>query len=263
MNNVDLRQGMPWGAGLADIAAVSDKGDNAIRVYRVADEGRALELLGSQPLGEALDVDGICLYRRAADGELYAFVTDMAGPLEQWRLRPDGAGGVAFERVRAWSTGHAMEACVVDDEADRLFVSAEEHGVLVFDADPAAPTDEPLLLDAVGPGGNLSLDVEGLALYREAAGDGYLVVSSQGSDDFVVYDRQPPHALRGRFRVVHQDEDAVTHTDGIEVTSAPLGAPFERGLFVAQDDVNHDGNQNFKLVPWSSVADAVGLDPER
>jgi hypothetical protein len=48
--------------------------------------------------------------------------------------------------------------------------------------------------------------------------------------------------------------DGTSSTDGIDVMSAPLGAGFPNGLFVAQDGDNDTGNQNFKLVPWESVA---------
>ena len=50
--------------------------------------------------------------------------------------------------------------------------------------------------------------------------------------------------------------DGTSSTDGIDVMSAPLGAGFPNGLFVAQDGDNDSGNQNFKLVPWDVVAGA-------
>ena len=64
---------------------------------------------------------------------------------------------------------------------------------------------------------------------------------------------------RGRFKIVSAGIDGVTHTDGIDVTSAPLGPQYSTGLFVAQDDRNDAGNQNFKLVPWSVIAQALKL----
>jgi myo-inositol-hexaphosphate 3-phosphohydrolase len=38
-----------------------------------------------------------------------------------------------------------------------------------------------------------------------------------------------------------------------------LGVEFEAGLFVAQDHLNDEGNQNFKLVPWDLIARALDL----
>jgi myo-inositol-hexaphosphate 3-phosphohydrolase len=40
-----------------------------------------------------------------------------------------------------------------------------------------------------------------------------------------------------------------------------LGAGLEAGLFIAQDDEDDAGNQNFKLVPWSAITDALSLKP--
>ncbi|MGH3921651.1 MAG: phytase, partial [Pseudonocardiaceae bacterium] len=60
-----------------------------------------------------------------------------------------------------------------------------------------------------------------------------------------------------------------TETDGIDVTNVDLGGAFAEGMFVAQDHRTDSGNQNFKLVPWGSIARAslsplaidVRLDP--
>ena len=47
--------------------------------------------------------------------------------------------------------------------------------------------------------------------------------------------------------------DGTQDTDGIDVTTADLGAPFADGLFVAQDGENDGANQNYKLVPWTVI----------
>ena len=265
INNVDVRQGVPWGDGSADLAAATNKSHNGIAVYRIVDDGRALELVGLQPLGgiEIIEAEGICLYRSATTGRLYAVVTGKEGHIEQWWLAPGPDGSVAFERVRTWNLGVPLEGCVADDDTGRLYIGAEEVGVWIFGAEPDADTGDPELLDSVGFGGHLRHDVEGLALYRQPGGRGYLLASSQGSDDFVVYDRSPPHRYRGRFHVALagiDGDDPVTHTDGIEVSSADLGGDLRQGLLVVQDDEVEGGRQNFKLVPWSAVAKAVGLE---
>jgi 3-phytase len=54
----------------------------------------------------------------------------------------------------------------------------------------------------------------------------------------------------------------VSETDGLDVTSAPLGPRFPQGLLVAQDGRNLSPRerQNYKYVSWRDIAEALGLD---
>ena len=87
----------------------------------------------------------------------------------------------------------------------------------------------------------------------------------------MVYARGGTNAYVTTFAVDDSAVDGVSHTDGIEVTNTALGAAFPDGLFIAQDDRNDGGNQNFKLVPWDAIARAAspalaidtGWDPRR
>jgi len=102
-----------------------------------------------------------------------------------------------------------------------------------------------------------------LALYHQ--GDQhFLVISSQGNNSYVLVDAEPPYRWRGRFRIgmnVAQGIDGVSETDGLEVTSANLGAPYTAGLLVVQDGRNRlpQAPQNFKLVPWTVIDHALQL----
>ena len=55
--------------------------------------------------------------------------------------------------------------------------------------------------------------------------------------------------------------DGVSETDGLDVSSASLGAGLEAGAFVAQDgrNISPPEAQNFKLVPWAEIAAKLGL----
>ena len=46
----------------------------------------------------------------------------------------------------------------------------------------------------------------------------------------------------------------MSHTDGVCATSTPLGDAFPAGVFIAQDDEDEAGNQNFKVVDWEEIA---------
>jgi 3-phytase len=116
----------------------------------------------------------------------------------------------------------------------------------------------------IGVGGPVYDDIEGLAIYHGERGD-YLVISSQGNDSYVVLDAQAPYAVRGAFRIGLNAErgiDGASETDGLEVTSANLGGIWDRGMLVVQDGRKRmpEGTQNYKYLPWSAVADALGLD---
>ena len=117
----------------------------------------------------------------------------------------------------------------------------------------------------------LAEDVEGLTIYDAGNGEGYLIASSQGSDQFVVYDRKT-NAYIGNFEVVeNQDEeiDGAQESDGAAVTNLNLGGEFATGLLVVQDGENtpeildEEGegidNANFKYVPWGEIAQKMGL----
>jgi 3-phytase len=107
-------------------------------------------------------------------------------------------------------------------------------------------------------------DLEGVGLYAQKGGKGYLVVSSQGNNSYALFRREGDNAYVGSFAVIADGAsgvDGISETDGLDVTSASLGAGLEGGAFVAQDgrNVSPPENQNFKLVPWSAIAEKLGL----
>ena len=108
-------------------------------------------------------------------------------------------------------------------------------------------------------------DYEGLGIYDLGDGRGYIVVSSQGNDTYAVYRREGKQEYLGSFAVVADPVrgiDGISETDGLEVTSRNLGPSFEHGAMVAQDgrNVMPVENQNYKYVPWESIAKALGLE---
>ena len=116
-------------------------------------------------------------------------------------------------------------------------------------------------IDSITSGGGLVGDVEGVSLYPIGNEDGYLVVSAQSRDRFVIYGRRPPYARRGVITIGASrggEVDRVTHTDGLDVSSARL-ADFPSGVLIVQDDENFppDGGQNFKIIDWRDVVEAI------
>lgn len=250
LNNVDL---VDLGArGI--LVAASDRNDEAnakLDLYRLDPAGPRLIKLGSVEGGKG-EAYGICL-APAADGTVHAFSVLKEGLIEQVELTFDGkaVSGKTLRRLRVPSQ---PEGCVVDTRSNALFVGEEEAGIWRFDSRADGPA-KGTLVARVGRR-NLVADVEGLTIAPEGANGGWLIASSQGDNSFAVY-RLPDMAPAGRFRVAKGKFGSVEDTDGIAVALGGFGPAFPAGLFVAQDGENQPRAQNFKLVSWGSILDAV------
>lgn len=258
MNNVDVAYGFDLGGRAVDLACASSRSDNTIAVYRINEISRRLTPLGPRIETGLEEIYGLCMYRSARTGRTFVFVSDKSGVVQQWLLEASGES-VGGRLTRQFDVGETVEGMVADPEHAALYVGEEEAAIWRYGAEPEAG-EERTLVDRTGAEGHLVADVEGLAIYDSGDGAGYLIASSQGDDTFAVYERRAPHPYVLSFAVGANAEagiDPVTHTDGIEVTSRPLGDPFPRGLFVAQDDENPGSRQNFKLVPWSAIQEAI------
>ncbi|WP_198659078.1 phytase [Nocardiopsis sp. FIRDI 009] len=324
LNNVDVVYDFELDDDEVDLAVVSDRGRDRLRVYEIDAEAVTD---GREPLTDVTDPDespfvfsddqdevneeftayGLTTWSDGDDH--YAVVSKADGARLALLELDDEDDTVGYEHEAEIDLptsfelpdGTTWEPCVdpgelpvvegmvVDQEREILYAAYEQVGILRMPADLSA---EPELVDTVrefgvparydagtdecvagedpGFGGSLlSADAEGLALYRADDGEGYLIASSQGSDTFVVYDRDPDtgNAPLGSFRV-GRDDDMVGHTDGIEVLNVPMGR-FDGGLFVSQDGANQpdeigeDGEvreqTNFKFTPWDDIA--VGFEP--
>ncbi|MES2581449.1 MAG: phytase [Pseudomonadota bacterium] len=259
INNVDLRQNLRYGPHRFDLAAATQRDENSIVLFGISPQGQVSEL--ARLPTDLADIYGICTGRNA-DGQLDVFANDKDGRVLQLRvLNPSGKPGAwTAQVVRRTQLASQPEGCVVDESTQSLFVGEEKRGVWrisLKDSDSA----EPELIVPVG--GALHADVEGLAIYRGKR-EHYLVVSSQGNDSYLVLDATPPYALRGAFRVGINTKagiDGTSETDGLDVTAVALGGPYGEGMLVVQDGHKRmpQGTQNFKLVPWSAVAESFRL----
>lgn len=258
LNNVDMRHGFQLGEQRIDLAVASNRDHNSLHVFAIDPADGQLSELGQ--IATALpDIYGLCM-GQTRDGVTYAIANDKDGRFVQYRL--DGSQGrISGELVREFSVASQPEGCVVDDLRQRLFIGEEGEAVWALDAGEKAPVDMTLVTGTEAP---IEADIEGLAIYQHPEHP-YLVISSQGNDSYVVLDAEPPYQLRGQFRVGLNSQlgiDGVSETDGLEVTSANLGGQWRAGMLMVQDGRKRmpEGNQNYKFVPWQSIADALQLD---
>ena len=248
LNNVDLRTGL-WGHPDLTVAVASARDPNEVVVLRLDHATGTLSVVGrGEPVVD--EPYGTCMYLDDRH-QPWVVLNGKDGLFVQFELHED----YSVTEVRRWRTETQPEGCVADDEEGVLYVGEENYGVWRLPADPGKPAE----LESVAAieDGVLAADVEGLTLYRSDEAT-YLVVSSQGDNSYAVYDTSSGTHL-GSFRVGdHPQIDETSDTDGIAATSVPLPG-FPDGLLVVQDGDNPGGNQNFKLVSWTDVRDALGL----
>jgi myo-inositol-hexaphosphate 3-phosphohydrolase len=266
LNNVDLRYNFPLGDMPVALVAVTNRtAPVSVQFFRVNESDRSLTGVGEILLRE-VGIDrarGLTMYHSPVSGKYYVFVTNFStNEVHQFELS-GATGTVTGTPVRSFDNGDTTEGMVTDDLLQRLYVSEEDVGVWQYGAEPETGSTRTLVDDVVPNGGHITPNVKNLAVYYRSDGSGYLIVSSQGGSNFVVYERSTL-AYLGAFEVSAGDGvDGVNGQDGIEVTNLPLGDSFPQGMFVTQDHVNsnsgngNSGNQNFKYVPWERIANTL------
>ena len=256
-NNVDIAYGLPVGGKPTDVAVVTERYANRLRVYRLPDmapiDGGGLPMF----IGEhARDCMGVALYSRASDGALFAIVSrsDYQAPrqgyLHQYRLVDDGTGTVRALFARSfgdWSGQKEIEAIAVDAELGYVYYSDENFGVRKYHADPAADdADEQL---AVFGTEGFAEDREGISIYATGKGTGYIIVSDQQNNAFRVFRREGEPGKPHEHRFLKSVNVAAIESDGSDVTHVPLGPNFANGLFVAMSN-----GKTFHLYSWDDLA---------
>lgn len=173
--NIDVRYGFPLGGKKVDIVAVNYRTDKTLHVFTVDPESRTL--VDSGATIETGENYGQCLYRSPRTGKYYSFTNDKSGAVNQIELR-DAGGKISGEVVRRLKVPSQVEGCVADDETSLFYLGEEAVGIWKFGAEPTDSATGTLI--AKMETGKLEPDVEGLAIYYAAHGEGYLLASSQG-----------------------------------------------------------------------------------
>ena len=257
MNNVDVRYDFPLGNARVSLVGVTNR-VRSLDFYKVNVADGSLTKAGSFAPGSDITTPrGFAFYHSPVTGKFFAYVSD-SGKTEQWEL--DGSSGSVKGRlVRKWTLSGPLhsEGLVADDEMKRIYLAQEDiGGIWRYGAEPGDPTAGTNVVSTTENGGEIGQDIKGITIYYGSGGRGYLLAASQGTNTFHAYTRDDNRPL-GSFEIVDGNGvDAVTGTDGIDVTNLGVGGPFPQGFFVTQDTKNDVGNQNFKLVPWQSIASA-------
>lgn len=256
-NNIDVAYGLAASGRRIDILVATERLSGRLRVFSInRNNGFLTDITGNtnvsakgiEGFGEPM---GIGLYTRPSDRAIYAIVAPktglLDGYLEQYQLRFNPATNRVdtrlVRRFGAFSGQKEIEAITVDNELNRVYYSDEGVGVHVYPADPASPRANDRLHFIPTP---FRGDTEGLAVWKRADGAGYLLVTEQieNGSRLHVFRREDP---QNKFVVVIPTK--ADETDGIEVTSKPMGGEFWCGMLVMMDSKN----KRFLFTPWSEV----------
>lgn len=254
-NNVDIEYGLKIGDTLVDIAVVTERLTNQIRIFRMPDM-LALDA-GGIPVFEGetgtgyRDLMGISLYKNKK-GDVYAIVGRKNGPVDstylwQYLLTGTGANTVKATLVRkfgAYSGLHEIESIAVDDQLGYIYYSDEGVGVRKYYADPEKGNQELALFGR----GLFKEDNEGISIYALTDSTGFILVSDQQDHSFHIYTREGstenPHA----HLLLRKQYVAARESDGSEIVATPLLPDFPYGLFVAMSD-----NKTFHYYPAEKI----------
>lgn len=255
LNNVDIVYQIALNDGKSDIAAASLRDNNSIAMFQISSDGVVRE--AGQIATSMHEIYGLCMFQ--TDGKAYVLANDKSGLYQQY-LIGGTSGNMTGQLSREFSLPGQPEGCAVDEKQQRLFMGEEDVGIWIIDSKPESQSQAELIHKVGGP---LKDDVEGMAIYQGKDRD-YLVVSSQGNNSYAVYDTLAPYKYRGSFKISMDPlagVDGASETDGLHVTSANLGGKFNEGLLVVQDGHNvlPSEPQNFKLLSWSAIREALKL----
>ena len=242
--NIDIRSDFPLGENRVDIVAVNQREDGyQLRVFQVDPTTRLLTRIdGGIPTGPNY---GGCLYHSRKSDRFYFICTSDSGTLEQYELTASTDGKtVTGTKVRHWKLGKC-EGAVADDEHGVVYIGEENKGVWKLNAEPDGATPGQLVIE-IGQN-KLQGDIEGLTLYRSEGGGGYLIVSDQGRNTFMVYERGDSNRYVGQFTI-----DGVQETDGIDVLSIGLGDHFPDGVFACHNGAEPEPHP-VVLTPWPNI----------
>lgn len=241
-NNVDVEYAVDLGGGRkADIVAVTERNTRRLIIYRVNPRLNRLEeisgntkVLADGPEEQGAPM-GIALYRKPGTSFTYAFVSRKENlgtqVIAQYQLKPDTKGKLDAVWVRNLGhcqPGNEVEALFVDDELGHLYYAEEPVGYHKISADPKGQNNDICIFARA----NYAGDREGIALYRTGPQTGFLIAADQmpASTTYNVYRRQ------GNSQpLVASFTSTIDSTDGLDVTSTPLGSDFPNGVFVAMN----------------------------
>lgn len=256
-NNVDIAYGLKIDGVLTDIAVTTERETNKIRIFSLPDL-KPLDNGGIPVFEGELERDpmGIAIYTRPSDKAVFAIVGRKSGPsgsyLWQYELKGTSNAKVEATLVRkfgAYSGKKEIEAIAVDNELGAVYYCDEQYGIRKYKADPSLNDNQELALFGQK---DFKSDHEGMAIYKSSATTGYILVSNQQVNSFMVYPREGSNGNPNDYRLLAEIPTSTIECDGADVTAIDLGKPFDKGLFVAMSN-----GKTFHFYDWKIIQEAI------
>ena len=256
-NNVDIAYGLLINGKKRDIAVTTERETNKIRIFSLPDmepiDNGGIEVFS----GEALrDPMGVALYTRPEDNAIFAIVGRKTGPADaylwQYKLSDGGNGYVAATVVRkfgSFSGKKEIEAIAVDNELGYIYFCDEQDGIKKYMANPDANNNTQLA--HFGKEG-FKADHEGIAIYKTSATAGYILVSNQQANTFMVYPREGANGEADNYPLLAEIPTSTIECDGADATNVNLGGKFPKGMFVAMSN-----GMTFHFYDWNVVQQRI------
>jgi 3-phytase len=256
-NNVDIAYGLMVNGKKIDVAVTTERETNSIRVFSLPDlepidNGGIAVFEGEEMRGPM----GIALYTRPSDHKIFAVVGRKNGPsgsyLWQYELTDAGNGAVGGTLVRkfgAYSGKKEIEAIAVDNELGTILYCDEQFGIRKYKANPAENDNNEVVLFGQG---EFKSDNEGIAIYKKSATEGYILVSNQQDNTFMVYPREGANGNPNSYPLLAEIPTSTIECDGADVTNVNLGGAYKNGLFVAMSN-----GMTFQYYSWDSIQELI------
>ncbi|GHE37569.1 phytase [Sphingobacterium griseoflavum] len=261
-NNVDIAYGLDINGKKVDIAITTERKAHKIRVFSLPDltpidNGGIAIFEGERGEGEQ-DGMGISIYTKkdSIGSTIYAIVGRKNGPsgtyLWQYKIGAGADGIVTAEVVRKFGTYSGkkeIEAIAVDNELGYVYYSDETVGVRKYYADPEKKDNTELAFFAQQ---DVKSDHEGIAIYKTGDSTGYILLSNQQNNSFVVYPREGSNGNSNSYTKLADIPVSAIECDGADASSLNLGGKFPNGMLVAMSN-----GKVFHYYDWNLIQERI------
>ncbi len=258
-NNVDIAYGFNLNGRIVDIAVVTERGADKIRVFTLPDLKPIDD--GGIPVFEGekeRSPMGIALYTKpdSVGNKIQAIVGRKTGESGRYLFQYDliDKGGVVIgKKVREFGKfegGKEIEAIAVDDELGYVYYADEGFGIHKYYADIAHGDMELAVFGTK----DFKEDHEGIAIYQTTDSTGYIVVSNQQNNSFNIYPREGMKGNPNQHERIAEIPVSAIECDGAEAVSIAIGAKFPKGMLVAMSN-----GKVFHFYDWRSIQDSINV----